>query len=102
MKIEEDECGNVAMSAIYNIRCMFLDIQQAAHWATGEGYQIQIIGFFYRAVPKPTAKLLVLDPEGNQYTALIQFLPDEGWTLDHHSKWHKRESATSKKTAAMT
>ena len=91
MKIKEDDCGEVAMSAIYDIRCMLVDIQQAAHWATGEGYHIEVIGLFYRAVPKPTAKLRVTAPDGNLYIAMIRFLPDEGWTLDHISKWHKSE-----------
>ena len=91
IKIKEDECGEVAMSAIYDIRCMFLDIQQAAHWATGEGCHIEVIGLYYRAVPKPTAKLRVTAPDGNMYTAMIRFLPDEGWLMDHISKWHKSE-----------
>jgi hypothetical protein len=91
MKIKEDEVGEVAMSAIYDIRCMFLDIQQAAHWATGDGYHIEVIGLFYRAVPEPTAKLRITAPNGNLYIAMIRFLPDEGWTLDHISEWHKSE-----------
>lgn len=85
------------------LNVMFEEILLAASNAVGRSYKVkELWDWDYNRYPEPNADLTIIGPDNQEYTAKIRYTPKEGWTLDHISKWHKRESTTSKKTADVT
>ena len=82
---------------------MFEDILSAAWYGIGKGYRVnELIAWNYLSKIRPVARVAIIGPDGQEYSAMIRHIHERGWTLDHISKWHKRENTTSKKTADVT
>lgn len=85
------------------LNVMFEEILLAAFNAVGRSYKVkELWDWDYLMSPEPKAMLEIIGPDGQEYDATIRHITGKGWTLDHTSKWHKRESTTSKKTADVT
>jgi hypothetical protein len=96
--------GTVYVRRIENLlNMMFEHILLVASNAVGCGYKVkELWNWDYLMSPEPKAMLEIIGPDGQEYDATIRHITGKGWTLDHISKWHKRESTTSKKTADVT
>ena len=75
---------------ITGVEAMVDDILLHAQHAMGDGHRIKYMEWDYRLVNGPVATLHVIAPDGTSYSAGVRHT-DEGWTLDHISKWRKSE-----------